>query len=626
MRIDCDIEADGLINYLLRDPYPKNVWCIGAKDIDTGQKYGFVPAWYMAGFTDEELQDKYEGIEIHPLNNFKDWSEQVTEWWGHNFLSYDRVVLNRLLGTDIKPEQVYDTLIYSKMIEVNRKGGHSLRNLGNMLQCPKDEWDDWTKFSEGQFIYCMQDVETSGVIREWAVFETRYYTPRSLRLEHDVRNVLDQQQINGFYLDERKAQELYAKCKEEADTIAEEIESYFKPRPIYEKAIIPRAKKDGNIAANSVGGLPIEACTVGAEFSRFKWKPFSIASHQEKTIRLEGWWKPYVKTKTGKGWQICEENLATLHEDAPEGLKKLARWAILNSRHKTIYTPTSEAGWLSNIGWDGRVHGYVDGLGAYTGRCGHSKPNTANIPSIYDRQGNIALYGREMRQCWTVKDKEKYCIVGTDASGIQLRVLAHYINNDDYSRSITEGNAEDETDIHNVNKRALGDLCKERAVAKTFIYAWLLGAKAGKVASILSTTQRKAKEAVKNFQTSITGLDELLYRKSAAARRGYMVGLDGRHVPIPSDHHALSVYLQNGEAVIMKLAMVMWNKWATAAGIDYRQCSFVHDEWQTECEVDRAEELGKLQVKAIVKAGELLNMNIALDGMTNIGEDWSETH
>ncbi|MEK0325947.1 MAG: DNA polymerase, partial [Nitrosopumilus sp.] len=415
-------------------------------------------------------------------------------------------------------------------------------------------------------------------------------------------------------------------CKEEADEIEAELNTIFKPRATPDREFTPKATKAGGIARSSTGGEPRDVCNVGGSFTRIKWKDFSITSTVEKVARLKRWWKPIVRTKTGKSWQLCEENLATLPDNAPEGLSKLARWSILNSRHKTIHTEGKQGGWFANTGWDSRVHGYVDGLGAYTGRCAHQKPNLANVPAIYDRQGKVAIYGKEMRECFTVENTDTHCIVGTDASGIQLRVLAHYINNPEYTKTIVEGRKEDKTDIHNVNMRSLGKVCANRGIAKTFIYAWLLGGKVGRMMSILSCTKLAAGWAMHAFVKKTPGLDGLLYRKTAAAKRGYLVGLDGRRVSIPSDHHSLAVYLQNGEAVIMKLAMVLWNRWATNRSIDYKQCAFVHHEWQSEVEIQRADELGELQVKSIVRAGELLNLNIPLDGEYMIAKDWSGAH
>jgi len=233
-------------------------------------------------------------------------------------------------------------------------------------------------------------------------------------------------------------------------------------------------------------------------------------------------------------------------------------------------------------------------------------------------EGGLQVYGRECRELWTVA--EGNVLVGTDASGIQLRVLAHYIGDEAYIHDAAHG------DIHTRNKEALGSLCKDRPTAKTFIYAWLLGASAKKIAEILSCTVPQANMAMDSFVNNIKGLRSLLTRKSMAATRGYLIGLDGRRIDIPTDHQALSMYLQGGEAVIMKQAYVMWYNEAKRRGIQFKLCAFVHDEWQVECETGRAEELGELQVEALKRAGTMLKVKCPMDGETNIGLNWAETH
>lgn len=657
MRIVCDIEASGLIDYRSATPYPDHVWCVVAIDIDTNKIHKFVP-------------DEFARVPLawRPLSTFKKWSRRVTEWWFHSGLSYDVPVLNYMLGCNIPYTSVKDTLVYSKMSDQRREGGHSLDNLSKQAGgTVKGSWSDWTQFSRGMLSYCVDDVRALADVRLMLLEETKDFSEQSIDLEHQVRVLLDQQQINGFYLNQALATHIYEQCKAETDAIEAELDEIFTPRPMFDREFTPRATKSGTIAVNSTGGYPVSVCSAGATFSRLIWKPFKMSSTMEKLFRLEGWWRPFVKTKSGQSWKICEENLETLTSSAPEGLHKMKRWSILNSRHSTIWSDPvkgkGNASWLGNIGEDGRIHGYVDGLGAYTNRCAHQKPNMANVPAAMTRTGEVALFGKEMRQCWTVSDPSKYCIVGTDASGIQLRVLAHYINNDEYTYEVVNG------DVHEKNRQALGLRSPDdRPIAKTFIYAWLLGAQLPKVASILSSTRAEARRAVTSFIKNIKGLSALLSRKTEAARRGYMIGLDGRLLKIPSDHHALSVYLQGGEAVIMKLAMTLWNKWATAEELDYKQCSFVHDEWQSECakvvhediydyiaedmkeakkiypdfKQDRVwsavielepgkyrrylNRLGELQVRAIREAGKLLKLNVELDGEYQIGQSWAETH
>ncbi len=220
-------------------------------------------------------------------------------------------------------------------------------------------------------------------------------------------------------------------------------------------------------------------------------------------------------------------------------------------------------------------------------------------------------------------------MVGTDAEGIQLRVLAHLMQSEEYVHAIVSGKKEDETDIHNLNRKALGMSHITRDMAKTFIYAFLLGAGNAKIAQILKVNQREASQAVDNFLNSIDGLSNL--KKNAipsVARRGWFRGLDGRKVKVPSEHKTLAGMLQNGESVIMKHATVQWVRQAKEQGFDFKLVTWPHDEWQTEVAGDRetAEALGTLQRQAIVDTGEKFGMLCPLAGSTDIGLNWEQTH
>ena len=77
------------------------------------------------------------------------------------------------------------------------------------------------------------------------------------------------------------------------------------------------------------------------------------------------------------------------------------------------------------------MHGYVNTNGAVTGRMTHSKPNLAQVPS------SSSLYGPECRSCWIVP--KGYKLVGIDASGLELRMLAHFMDDADYTNTILTG-------------------------------------------------------------------------------------------------------------------------------------------------------------------------------------------
>lgn len=327
------------------------------------------------------------------------------------------------------------------------------------------------------------------------------------------------------------------------------------------------------------------------------------------------------------GWMTNEENLQSLPASAPQAAKDLVKWLTLEGRRKALTE------WLKCCEEDGKIHGKYWPIGAWTHRMSHSAPNSANISAPFADTPKTpveeikARFDGPMRNCWIAS--EDTWLVGTDAEGIQLRLLAHYMKSKEYVEAICKGDKKDETDIHNMNKKALGPICRTRDHAKTFIYAFLLGASIPKVAEILQCSNKEASQAVNNFLAALPGLKKLKdWTIPNDARRGYFIGLDGRKVKCTSEHHMLAGYLQNGEAVIMKHANILWRTRAKAEGIIFKQVNFVHDEWQTECYCtkEQAERLGEIQRQAIEDVGKELEVFCPLAGNTKVGKTWLQTH
>ena len=324
------------------------------------------------------------------------------------------------------------------------------------------------------------------------------------------------------------------------------------------------------------------------------------------------------------GWKVNEDNLKTLPEDAPQAAKDLAKWLTLEGRRSSLQE------WINCCQDDGRIHGKFWHIGAWTHRMSHSAPNQANIMSTFHGTPKSpveevkAMYDNDLRSCW----ESDRMLLGCDAESIQLRILAHYMESDTYIKAICDGVKADETDIHNVNKRALGPICRDRDTAKTWIYAWLLGAATPKQASILGCSIPQAKEAEGKFLKALPELDRLRKVKiKKDASRGYFIGLDGRKVPCNSEHLMLSGYLQNGEAVVVKNWVIDFVKEAKAERLDFKLVDVVHDEAQ--CEVrDRAtgNRLLEIQKESMINVGKRLGVKCPLAADGRIGFNWKETH
>ena len=265
--------------------------------------------------------------------------------------------------------------------------------------------------------------------------------------------------------------------------------------------------------------------------------------------------------------------------------------------------------WLEKVELDDRVHGFVIPNGTITGRMTHRDPNMAQVPSV------SSPYGKECRACWTVP--KGYKLVGIDASGLELRMLAHYMSDEDYTNEIING------DIHTANQQLAG--LESRNQAKTFIYALLYGAGDEKLGSVAGGGRRTGERLRQSFFNNLPSFANLKNQVTGVVvERDYLKGLDGRKLIVRSEHSALNTLLQGAGAIVMKQALVLLQE--KIKDLDAHFVANVHDEWQIEVREDQAEQVGQLGVEAIREAGEILELKCPLDGEYKIGDDWSETH
>jgi DNA polymerase I-like protein with 3'-5' exonuclease and polymerase domains len=485
-----DLEANGLT--------PDTIWCVVTKENDVTLVHG----------TPDTLSEALRG------------SVSVV---GHNLIGYDIPVLERLWGVTVAPERIIDTLVLSRLCEPSKSGGHSLRNWGNELGFPKGDHSDWTQLSQEMIDYCIRDVEVTEAVHQKLMQEMTCFSPASIELEHKVQVAVQQQEKNGWVLDQPLARDLCSTFKERMNDIEEILQKRFPP-------IIHERWSDG--------------------------------------VRFD--------KHTEKGNPIVDEAvLDTI--DLPEA-KIVSEYLMLQKRYAQVNS------WLEHVQEDGRVHGRVISNGAVTGRMTHQSPNMAQVPASH------SPYGHECRSCWTVPEGKK--LVGFDASGLELRMLAHYMKDEDYTNEIING------DIHTANQRLAG--LESRNQAKTFIYALLYGAGDEKLGSVAGGGRKAGKNLRESFLHNLP---------SFAARR----------LQVRSEHSALNTLLQAAGAIVMKKALVILDDYAKQWKLDYKIIGNIHDEVQTEVAEKDAEKFGWLAVECLKAAGIEFNLRCPLDGEYKVG-------
>lgn len=528
--------------------------------------------------------------------------EQVV---GHNIIGFDAPVLKKVWGVGIPDNKLVDTLVMSRLykpdidIVIPEQGKapspHSLEAWGYRLGSHKIGFTDFDGgCTESMAIYCEQDVLLLEKLYNHltTVMVKEGFSIQSIQLEHEVAIICRGMENNGFMLDIEKAMVLNATLSGRMSDIEEDMQKVFPP--IVEQRF---SEKTGKQLKDKV--------TI-----------FNPGSRQQIAERLAGLGVVFKK-HTEKGNVIVDESvLETI--DLPEA-KLVSEYLMIQKRVAQI------SSWLELVGDDGRVHGRVTTNGAVTGRATHSSPNMAQVPAVG------SPFGAECREMWTVP--KGYKQVGVDLSGIELRCLGHYLNDQEWITELLKG------DIHWFNAQSFGlvergtvkddnnpEHKKARNTTKTLTYGVLYGAGAAKAGSIVGGNSSKGKKLIDSFINNTPGLSSLKKKISRLMAKGHLPALDGRRVWVRSEHAALNTLLQSAGAIIAKQWLVESTKLLQEKGINAKLLAFVHDETQWEVKEDQAEEAARLIEQAAAKAGEALAFRCPVDAEGKVGNNWRECH
>ena len=585
-----DIETDGLD--------PTKIFCISTINVDTQEQSNF---------------------DINNISNGIYHLQQADKLIGHNIIGFDIPAIKNLYRVNLSDKKIIDTLVLSRLFNPVR-GAHSLEAWGYKLGFPKIDFNEYDKYSEEMMDYCAHDVQLNFKVYEELKRESKGFTSESVNLERDIYKIITDQREHGFMFDVYLANKLLSEFENEIKLTEKEVHKTFKPR-IDRRVIYPQHTKDGVLRKMGLDTKGKQVRLTDDEYDIFNKsqsntvvreseKPFKLGSRQQIGDYLQQFgWKPKEFTPTGQ--PKVDEKILNKVKNIPVA-SLIAKYLMLQKRSAQVsswtdfmkHEPNSNGLWA-------RVHGSVITNGTITGRMSHRDPNMAQVPSL------ASPYGKECRSCWTVPRGHK--LVGIDASGLELRMLAHYLNDEEFTDDIING------DIHTANQRRAG--LKSRNQAKTFIYAFLYGAGDAKIGAIVGGSKGEGRRIKQSFLSNFGTLKTFRNRITREAEQnGFIKGLDGRKIFIRSSHAALNSLLQGAGAIVMKRALIILDELIQENNLTATCVANVHDEWQVEVIEEQAEQLGQLGVDAIRAAGVYYNLNCPLDGEYKVGGNWSETH
>ena len=546
------------------------IWCACAEDVATGETTVHTEAKTL-----QALINKHDSILTY------------------NGLGFDVPVMTAVWGISVEGKKHVDAMVLSRLFNPAQAGGHSLRSWGERLAYPKDDFTDYDGgLCEEMITYCKRDVNLTTKVYKTvsANLKRGKFTQDVIDLEHAVTAELELQRSNGFKIDLPKANGLYSTLTHRMRELEALLQSEFPP------IVTERwSEKTGKQLKDNV-------------------EVFNVGSRQQIAKRLQTVGVKFTDKTEGGSYKIDENVLEGI--DNPSA-QLVAEYLLLQKRASQV------SSWLEAVADDGRVHGRVFSSGAATGRMTHISPNMAQVPATRKAHDGMtpvqrlkAELGGQCRACWTVEQGNK--LVGIDASGLELRMLAHYMKDEDYVNTILDG------DIHSANQAAAG--LDTRDQAKTFIYAFLYGAGDEKIGSIAGKGAKHGKKLKKDFLDNIPSLKALKELVEKIAGTGSLPSLDGRRIRIRKAYSALNFLLQGGGAALMKKALLNGVESLREQNIPFKMVANVHDEFQVETPEAFAKAVGLHFRNAIRKAGDDFELRCPMDGEYKIGDNWSETH
>ena len=415
--------------------------------------------------------------------------------------------------------------------------------------------------------------------------------PEWIKVEHQVAQILTEQELYGWYFDEQKARELESTLRRELEYTTRLLREQY---PNVAGALFT-PKRDNRT----------QGYVDGAQLQRLKEFNPTSRDHIAWILQTHYGWIPSLISSNGK--PVVDENV--LKDIGTDIALRFLRCLELKKALGMISEGVNA--WNRLVTTSSRIHHHCS-VATITHRCAHRKPNLAQVPS-----------DERFRELFTATPSK--VMVGADLSGIELRMLAHYLARYDegrYADILLNG------DIHQVNADKIG---VNRRQVKTITYAMIYGAGNKKLGASFDaslseeTAERKGKEIRKAFIEAIPGLADLLKGVKQAAERGYVKSIDGRHISVDKAHQALNYLLQSGAGVLAKYWLVLAH-FATLPHKDTNQLAFIHDELQYETTPDYVEDLKYLLEFTAKQAGEHYNLRIPIAAEAKSGRNWAEVH
>jgi hypothetical protein len=587
-----DLETDGLdpdvIHCIAVGEEGHPVWSYGPDQIKEGLE--------MLCEADELIAHNGIGYDFKVI-------EKLYPSWPFNGKRVDTLVLSRLIRADLKNEDFEFNWAVEEMPR-RMYGSHGLKAWGLRLQKNlgsgflKGDYDGgWEHWSQEMQDYCEQDVKVTMALYKYLKPDT--WPQDALDMAHQISTIAEDIGKAGWTFDEAKAGKLYAELCTKREELDHELQDLFEPWEVHE-TFIP---KRNNKTLGYIEGEPFVKTTV-VDFNH------NSRRHIEFCLTKKYGWKPSKKTPQGHAI-IDEVVLGDL--DYPEA-KKLSELFLIQKRIGQL--AEGPQAWMKKVDSDGKLRHRIICPSTRTLRCTHIQPNLSQVPAVR------LPYGQQCRELFTVPSG--YQLVGSDLSGIEIRLFAHFCaayDGGEYAKKVLE------SDIHQSNAEAFSDSHTkvERSVAKGALYALLYGSGDYRLGAMVGKGAKEGKRLKHNFIAAVPSYGILKDKVEQASEKGFITSLGGNRIKVNSTHTALNSLLQSASSAVSSMWLILLSNEIKRQNLDVTILGWIHDEVQMAVKGD-PDHVGNLARRCAKEAGEAFSLRIPIEAEYSVGRTWADTH
>ena len=591
-RMFFDLETDGLDPDVIHciavgeEGYP--VWSYGPEQIKEGLE--------MLCEADELIAHNGIGYDFKVI-------EKLYPTWPFKGKRVDTLVLSRLIRADLKNEDFEFNWAVEEMPR-RMYGSHGLKAWGLRLQKNlgsgflKGDYDGgWEHWSQEMQDYCEQDVKVTMALYKYLKPDT--WPQEALDMAHQISTIAEDIGKAGWTFDEAKAGKLYAELCTKREELDHELQDLFEPWEVHE-TFIP---KRNNKTLGYIEGEPFVKTTV-VNFNH------NSRRHIEFCLTKKYGWKPSKKTPQG---HAIIDDVVLGNLDYPEA-KKLSELFLIQKRIGQL--AEGPQAWMKKVDSDGKLRHRIICPSTRTLRCTHIKPNLSQVPAVR------LPYGQQCRELFTVPTG--YQLVGSDLSGIEIRLFAHFCaayDGGDYAKKVLE------SDIHQSNAEAFSDeqTKVERSVAKGALYALLYGSGDYRLGAMVGKGAKEGKRLKDNFIAAVPSYGILKDKVEQASEKGFITSLGGNRIKVNSTHTALNSLLQSASSAVSSMWLILLSNEIKRQNLDVTILGWIHDEVQMAVKGD-PDHVGNLARRCAKEAGEAFSLRIPIEAEYSVGRTWADTH